>query len=56
MYHDLVAGKKIEVEGIFGYVSKAGQRCAIPTPTIDLVYAFLKPHANGQVVAYKSSV
>ena len=56
MYHDLVAGKKIEVEGIFGYVSKAGQRCAIPTPTIDLVYAFLRPHGNGQVVAYKPSV
>ena len=56
MYHDLMAGKKIEVEGIFGYVSKIGQRCAIPTPTVDLVYAFLRPHANGQVVAYKPSV
>ena len=53
---NLYTGKKIEVEGIFGYVSKAGQRCAIPTPTIDLVYAFLRPHGNGQVVAYKPSV
>jgi 2-dehydropantoate 2-reductase len=56
MYHDLVARKKIEVEGIFGYVSKAGQRCAVPTPTIDLIYAFLRQHANGQVVAHKTSV
>ena len=48
MYHDLVAGKKIEVEGIFGFVSKAEQKCGIPTPTIDLIYAFLRPHANGR--------
>ena len=47
MYHDLAAGKKIEVEGIFGYVAKTGQRLGIPTPTIDLVYAFLRPHASG---------
>tara|TARA_B100000780_G_scaffold177198_1_gene124251 strand:- start:426 stop:683 length:258 start_codon:yes stop_codon:yes gene_type:complete len=31
MYHDLVAGKKLEVEGIFGYVAKVGQRTGIPT-------------------------
>ena len=51
MYHDLTAGKKIEVEGIFGYVAKAGQRLGIPTPTIDLVYAFLRPHASGGIMA-----
>jgi 2-dehydropantoate 2-reductase len=51
MYHDLTAGKKIEVEGIFGYVAKAGQRLGIPTPTIDLVYAFLRPHASGGITA-----
>ncbi|MDB3911441.1 2-dehydropantoate 2-reductase [Paracoccaceae bacterium] len=51
MYHDLAAGKKIEIEGIFGYVSKTGQRLGIPTPTIDLVYAFLRPHASGGTLA-----
>ena len=51
MYHDLTAGKKIEVEGIFGYVAKAGQRLGISTPTIDLVYAFLRPHASGGIMA-----
>ena len=51
MYHDLAAGKKIEVEGIFGYVAKTGQRLGIPTPTIDLVYAFLRPHASGRTLA-----
>ena len=51
MYHDLAAGKKIEVEGIFGYVAKTGQRLGIPTPTIDLVYAFLRPHASGGTLA-----
>ena len=47
MYHDLVAGKKLEVEGIFGYVAKVGQRTGVPTPTQDLIYAFLRPHAAG---------
>ena len=51
MYHDLAAGKKIEVEGIFGYVAKTGQSLGIPTPTIDLVYAFLRPHASGGTLA-----
>jgi len=51
MYHDLAAGKKIEVEGIFGYVAKTGQRLGIPTPTIDLVYVFLRPHASGGTLA-----
>ena len=31
MYQDLVAGKKLEVEGIFDYVTKAGKRTGIPT-------------------------
>ena len=47
MYHDLVAGKKLEVEGIFGYAAKVGQRTGVPTPTQDLIYAFLRPHAAG---------
>ena len=51
MYHDLAAGKKIEVEGIFGYIAKTGQRLGISTPTIDLVYAFLRPHASGGTLA-----
>ena len=51
MYHDLAAGKKIEVEGIFGYVAKTSQRLGISTPTIDLVYAFLRPHASGGTLA-----
>ena len=51
MYHDLAESKKIEVEGIFGYVAKTGQRLGIPTPTIDLVYAFLRPHASGGTLA-----
>jgi len=47
MYHDLVAGRKIEVEAIFGYISKTGTACNVPTPTTDLIYAFLRPHGNG---------
>ena len=49
MYHDLIAGKKIELEDIFGYVSKEGSLNNIPTPVCDFIYAFLKPYINGLV-------
>jgi 2-dehydropantoate 2-reductase len=47
MYHDLVSRKKIEVEDIFGYLSRQGREVSVKTPTIDFVYAFLKPYKNG---------
>ena len=47
MYHDLVAGKRMEVEDIFGYLANEGEKNNIQTPIIDFLYAFLKPHMNG---------
>ena len=47
MYYDLVAGKRMEVEDIFGYLANEGEKNNIQTPIIDFLYAFLKPHMNG---------
>lgn len=46
-YHNLVAGKKLEIEGIFCYVTKASHSTGIPTPTLVLIYAFLRPRVAG---------
>ena len=48
MYHDLIAGKKIELQDIFGYISKEGYENNVPTPVSDFIYAFLKPYINGR--------
>ena len=48
MYHDLILGRRIEVEDIFGYLSQEGRAVSVPTPVIDMIYAFLKPHISGQ--------
>ena len=48
MYHDLMAGKKIELQDIFGYISKEGYENNVPTPVSDFIYAFLKPYINGR--------
>ena len=47
MYHDLVSGKRIEVEDIFGYLSRQGKQFSVQTPVINFIYSFLKPHING---------
>lgn len=47
MYHDLIAGKRMEVEGIFGSLQRIGVEVDIPTPRISTVYALFKPYMNG---------
>lgn len=47
MYHDLILGRRIEVEDIFGYLSEEGKTVSVRTPVIDVIYAFLKAHING---------
>lgn len=47
MYHDLVRGKRLEVESLSGYVAREGKKLGIPTPFHSLAYACLKPYANG---------
>lgn len=51
MYHDLVKGSPIEVEGLSGYVVHEGKRHGIATPHHAALYAVLKPYRNGTPVA-----
>jgi 2-dehydropantoate 2-reductase len=47
MFHDLVAGRRLELDGLSGTVARLGRVHGIPTPFHDFAWACLKPHAVG---------
>lgn len=47
MYHDLIRGKRLELDSLSGLVAREGARLGIPTPFHSMAYACLKPYANG---------
>jgi 2-dehydropantoate 2-reductase len=47
LHHDLVHGKRIEVEALQGHAVRLGERLGVPTPTLRDVYAALRPHRDG---------
>jgi 2-dehydropantoate 2-reductase len=49
LYHDLVQGRRLELEALHGHVVRLGERLGVPTPTVAAVYAALKPHVDGRV-------
>lgn len=48
LQHDLLAGKRLELEGLHGHAVRLGERLGVPLPTVFAVYASLKPHADGR--------
>ena len=48
MHTDLIAGRPLELEALNGAVVRAGQETQTPTPINDLIYAALKPYADGR--------
>ena len=48
MHTDLMAGRPLELEALNGAVVRAGQAVKVPTPINDLIYAALKPYAEGR--------
>jgi 2-dehydropantoate 2-reductase len=48
MYHDLLGGKRLEIEALHGYAARLGERHGVPTPAISAVYAALLPHVDGR--------
>jgi 2-dehydropantoate 2-reductase len=46
MYHDLIRGKRLELESLSGLVAREGKRLGTPTPFHSMAYACLKPYAN----------
>jgi 2-dehydropantoate 2-reductase len=47
LYYDLAAGRRLEIETLNGTVVRIGRERGIPTPANFVVYASLKPYADG---------
>ena len=47
LHHDLVQGRRLELEALHGHALRLGQRLSVPTPMVLAVYAALKPHVDG---------
>ena len=47
MYHDLAAGRRMELDSLNGTLVRLGQECGVPTPLNFAIYAALKPYADG---------
>lgn len=50
LYHDLAAGRRLELETLNGTVVRLGREQGIPTPYNFVVYAALQPYAAGAPV------
>jgi 2-dehydropantoate 2-reductase len=48
LYHDLVQGRRLELEALHGHAVRLGRRHGVPTPAVLAVYAALKPHVAGR--------
>jgi 2-dehydropantoate 2-reductase len=48
MHGDILAGRPLELENLNGAVVRAGVAAGVPTPINDVIYAMLKPHAQGR--------
>lgn len=47
LHHDLVSGRRLELETLHGHAVRLGARLGVPTPTVFAVYAALKPYLHG---------
>lgn len=47
MHHDLKVGRRLELEMLNGTASRLGKELGVPTPSNDVIYAALKPYADG---------
>ncbi|WP_250452528.1 2-dehydropantoate 2-reductase [Caballeronia sp. ATUFL_M2_KS44] len=47
MHHDLLSGRRLELDGLSGHICRRGRVHNIPTPFHDFAYGCLKPHMDG---------
>tara|TARA_R110002167_G_scaffold137138_1_gene324001 strand:- start:46 stop:966 length:921 start_codon:yes stop_codon:yes gene_type:complete len=47
MHHDLMAGRRLELSSLPGYVVREGERLGVATPVNRVAWAALKPYLNG---------
>lgn len=48
LHHDLVHGKRLELEALHGHAVRLGEKLGVPTPMLFAVYAALTPHEAGR--------
>jgi 2-dehydropantoate 2-reductase len=48
LHHDLMQGRRLELEALHGHAVRLGERLGVPTPMVFAVYAALKPHLDGR--------
>jgi len=48
LHHDLVEGRRLELDALHGHAVRLGERLGVPVPTLFAVYAALAPHAGGR--------
>jgi 2-dehydropantoate 2-reductase len=47
MYHDLRAGRRLELESLSGLVMRSGRELGVATPVHEFAYVVMKPYLNG---------
>lgn len=47
LLEDIEHGRRIEIEWFSGTIARLGEKLGVPTPVHRVIYAALKPHANG---------
>ncbi|MBI4268815.1 MAG: 2-dehydropantoate 2-reductase [Candidatus Rokubacteria bacterium] len=47
LHHDLLAGRRLELEALHGHAVRLAERLGVAVPSVFAVYAALKPHAAG---------
>ena len=47
LHHDLIHGRRLELEALQGHAVRLGEQLGVPTPTLFSVYAALRPHRDG---------
>jgi 2-dehydropantoate 2-reductase len=47
LYHDLIRGKRLELEALQGHAVRLGEQHGIATPMLFAAYALLRPHRDG---------
>ncbi len=48
LHHDLLNGRRLELDALHGHAVRLGERLGVAVPTVFAVYAALKPYAEGR--------
>jgi 2-dehydropantoate 2-reductase len=48
LHYDFTRGKRLELEALQGHAVRLGERLGVPTPTLAVVYAALRPFRDGR--------